>query len=202
MGPADAVLAGGTHSNCPRMRVWQERERRDPPCRIAEPAAQRPTVIRQRGAQNGRVSGNPAPIRRRVAHHHPRGDVTHSPASIGGEPGCQATVSIHRGEQLLDVHELRLQFNHEQLPAPRVERQDVDHSPLAVHREGDLGDGDPRGVATKESRHLLMHLAVARSKHPVEVSATPARDKIDLDLKSCRHGQQGVERKRSKVASL
>lgn len=94
------------------------------------------------------MGGDAAAVRGRVAQDDPGGRLPGVPAALGGQPRSKAAIPIHSGEELLDVHELRLELDHEQLPSRSVEREDIDDSPLSIDRERDLGDGQPGGVAT------------------------------------------------------
>jgi hypothetical protein len=148
------------------------------------------------------VGSHPATICGRVSEYDPGGGILDVPAAFSRHLRRQPAVPVHGGEQLLDVNELGLELDHEEFASQRVERKDIDDSSFSIDCERNLRHGQPSGVSTEEAGDLLMHAAVAGAEHSIEVASTPARDKVDPDLESSRHGKNRVERQFARMAAF
>ena len=111
-------------------------------------------------------------------------------------PGDLVTESdspMHRGDEFLRVHELRLELDDEQAPRLRVPGEDVDDATLAVDR-AKLTSGShvqPSSVP-RSSRDGLMHVRMLRVQHPIEVGALPPQPDVDPDTQSAGDGPSRI----------
>mgnify|MGYP000011634088 CR=1 FL=1 len=98
-----------------------------------------------------------------LGDHDPGGDGHRVPAALPGNAPGETPLSIQAREQLLDVHELGLQLDHEHDPLPRVPGEDVDRAALAEYRECDLRVVQP-AVVGEVPGELVVELRVTRGE--------------------------------------
>jgi hypothetical protein len=125
------------------------------------------------------------PVRARIRQNHPCRDRGRFPSAGGGDPGREATSTVHRRHQIAHVDQQRLQFDDQQRPSRGVPRHDVDHATLAV-----IGERDLRCYLPAEGCQLSGHEFVKSSmpsvQHLVEVAASPPEDRVEPDLEGVR----------------
>lgn len=144
---------------------------------------------------------DPPPVRIAVRDHDPGRDLAWHPAAIARDLRRQPALAIDAREQLLDVHELRLELDHEQRPAALVPREDVDRPALAVVRERDLRRECPP-VRREKPGELIVELRVTGGQQPVQLTAAPARPDVDQDAEHARDPPHGVQEGGPQLATL
>ena len=65
------------------------------------------------------------------------------PATSCNDPWREPALPIQGPDQLVDVDDVRLQFDHEEGASTWMPRDDVDDAPFRVDREGHLRRKDP-----------------------------------------------------------
>lgn len=79
---------------------------------------------------------------------HDQADLLRLPATLAGDhPGHDAPLSIHSGQQGLDIHDGSLDLDEQESRTPRVPGKYVDGAALAVVAEGVFDDRLPAAPA-------------------------------------------------------
>lgn len=76
--------------------------------------------------QYGSVSSDPPTVRARIANGDPAGDGLASPTASASNQRGQPTVSVEGGQQLVQIHEIRLEFDDQKRAARAMKGQDID----------------------------------------------------------------------------
>jgi hypothetical protein len=114
-------------------------------------------------------------------YQHSR-DVSRVPPTISPDQRRQTSLPIRSANQFLHVDDFRLDFDHEQRPAGRVPRQQIDYPSLASNSEGDLRDHLPTEGA-KQPRKLLGQRCVSGIEQAIKLAPSPASNEVDSDVK-------------------
>ena len=116
----------GSPASGPTMHIRQERQRSNGTDRIPGPSVQGRTVRWHHTLQYGSVSSDPPTIRTRVAKGDPACDSLTPPAASPSNQGGQPTVSVNGRQQLLQIHEICLEFDDQKGAARAMKGQDID----------------------------------------------------------------------------
>lgn len=174
----------------------------DRSCRRSQPCADPVTVVRKGGLQHGPMRRNPPLVGPIVADHHPCRHRAGDPSSIASDLGRQPALASNVPDQLLDIDELGLQFDHEEGGCCCMPGEDIDHTPLAIDRERDLGRGFPPAEAGEEGGDRFMERRVASVDEAVEVASMPAHRHVNPDSEDVTHGTQELDRARIQITTL
>ena len=87
--------------------------------------------------------GKTASVRRALGHHQGRDDRPRGPAPFASHGRREACLHIETTEEVLDVDDQCLHFDHQQDAYIRVIRQQVDPATLSVPAETHLGPDLP-----------------------------------------------------------
>jgi hypothetical protein len=115
------------------------------------------------------------------------------PPALDGDADGQPTLTIGGADQLVDIGDVGLQFDHEQGTPTRVPGEDVDHAALAADRERNLGRGDPFRKVAKRPRDRLMKPRMPGVEKAIEVAGSPAAEDVDPDVQRGGHFTETVE---------
>ena len=136
------------------MHLWQETERVHRPGRVPQPGKDPAPVHGKLGPQRRGVRSDRSSVRPAVRHDHPRRDRHRIPPRERATAAASRRLRSRGGHELADVDDLGLQLDHQQDPACRVPREDVDDAAFAVDREGDLRLRDPARKIPEENRAI------------------------------------------------
>ena len=148
------------------------------------------------------MSVDAASARGRLGHDHPARGRGGRPTAFGSDLRSEATLSIDRSHEVVDVDDVGLQLDDESRARRCVPGQEVDHSPFPVDRERQLGHDGPTPDAAKVTGELLVQASVACIEQSVEITATPSRDDVDADLKRGGVRPDGTQRVVVEVPTL
>src|SRR5258705_12718791 len=110
------------------------------------------------------------------------------PAALAGKSRGEATLAIQRPDELIDVADVGLEFDHEEHLPSGVPGQNVDDASLAVDCKRDLRFGNPASPASKATCHLLVQRRVASVEEPVQIARAPAGSQMNAYVERLRHG--------------
>src|SRR5258705_8087822 len=96
------------------MSIWHERERSDRADGRHEPLAQGASLLGKGGTQRPFVCGDATPVRAGLADQERSSGDQWTPAEIGRNAGCQASLPVEGPKQLADVDDVCLELDHEQ----------------------------------------------------------------------------------------
>jgi hypothetical protein len=74
--------------------------------------------------------GHPSPVRAAADEHYQRGHARGRPPEVTGDPRRESTATVHRGQQVRDVHQGGLEFDNEDHPSHGMPGQQIDHASL------------------------------------------------------------------------
>ena len=194
--PNGCKIASCVHS----MDGWQEPERVHSAHRAVKPAPHRSPVHRELRAQNGFVGCNGPAIGPTFCDDDPQTDRERVPPSLASQCRSQAPPAIGRTHQVVDVHELGLQLDHEEDPSTRVPRKDIDHATFAVDRERYFGLGDPAIKTRHEDGHRFVHRGMTDVDQTTEVTTLPVHDGIEPGVQRGGHSPNRADRDRREPA--
>jgi hypothetical protein len=86
----------------------------------------RSTVVRQRRPDHHPVRLEATTVRAPIADDQPRRNGQWTPASLGGDPARETSLPVQCAQQLVEVHELRLELDDQQCASSGVPSEDVD----------------------------------------------------------------------------
>ena len=137
----------------------------------------------------------PSAVRSTVSHDHPDRYRQRVPPTFRGDPASQPTSLIHLANQLVDVDDIRLEFDDDQGSMNRMPGENIDDPALAVDREGDLRLKDPvRQLGREPSSNGLVEPGVSAAHQAIEIGASRPRVQGHLDVEDASHRNDGPER--------
>ena len=184
------------------MLAWPDRERRERAIGAGQPTGDRAPIRREGRPQDRPMGLEASPVRAALARDHPDRHRCRLPAEVGHDLRPESPLSIDDADQFVDVGDRGLQLDDAQGATPRMPGNQVDHSPLPVDREGQLGPEHPHGPSPDRPSHRLVKRRMGGVQQAVEIAGPPAGEKLKADVEGGAHLTQGVERERAEVTAL
>jgi hypothetical protein len=110
---------------------------------------------------------------RRVEHDDGRHDDTRLPPDLPSDVCRHPCLHIERAEQVLAIHDQRLELGDEECPIDVLKAQEIDSAPVSVAVEADLG---PQGPAPRfqPAHEASAQRRVVGIEKPIDDLALPA----------------------------
>ncbi len=142
-------------------------------------------------------------VRAAGRHDHPDRHRRGIPPALSGNRPRQPPTPVRGPDQVVHVHDVRLELDDEKCPPFWVPCQDVDDPALAVDRVGDFGRKNPRRNDLSEpARHQFVQRRVPSVQQAVQVTRPPPRHEIHADVEFARHLLDRRDRQRPNVSSF
>ena len=113
---------------------------------------------------------------------------------IGGDSPGHSATDIHRRHQVIDVDDPSLELYHQHDSRRRVPRDDIDHAPVAVAGERDLGEREPAPDLLEPAERGLVHQRVSSIDQAVKIGASPPEESFESGVENARHAPNVAER--------
>lgn len=182
--------------------IWPHCEHRHGLGGVVKPAGEVPPIGGERGAQDGTVFGSPTAVCPAADQHHQRRGGGRRPPRVLPDPDRQTTPPVHRGDQVVDIDELRLELDDKEHRPVGVPSQHVDDAALAIDRIRHLGPERPRRKCLQVTSKRFVEQRMAPTEHPIDFPTTPARDEIDPQVDRRRQSPEHADRHTLEVTAL
>src|SRR5262245_60157549 len=118
------------------------------------------------------------------------------PTTIADDLANEPPLLSDFPDQLVDIHDVGLELDHEDGASAGRPGDDVDDATLPVDRVRHLRREDPgRQLLPEPSSHELVELRMPGIQQSIEIAGAPARHEVDADVERRRDPADDVERK-------
>jgi len=143
------------------------------------------------------------PVRSSRGKDDPDGHELRLPASCLRHLPYEPALPVDTTDEVVDVDDVRLEFDHEDGTAPGMPGKDVDDPTFSIDRERDLRFEDPfRVFVAEHPRDVLMKGRMPGIQEPIEITRPPTTNEIDPDIQGRGDPPDRLERQRAHVPTL
>lgn len=142
-------------------------------------------------------------VRPTGCHDNPNGDRRRIQAALLRN-GTRKTASfVGRSDQVVDIDDVRLEFDDQQRSLARVPGEDVDYAAFAVDRVRDFWREDPvRNDLAEPARNELMQVRMPPIQETVQVPGSPTGNQVNPDVELAGDILDGRDRQRANMPTL
>ena len=149
------------------------------------------------------MSREPSAVRAARRKDHPGRHGYRIPATISHDLADEPSLHVDLPNELIDVRNVRLEFDDQERPLRRMPRDDVDDPALSIDRERDLGCEHPcRELAGEPARDELVQRGVLGVEQAIEVAGAPPGHEVDSNIQRRCDPPDRIERECPGMASL
>lgn len=116
------------------------------------------------------------------------------PAEAPGYFRRQPSFPVDRTHELIEVCDIGLELDDEQGATPWMPGEDVDDSALTVDCKRHLRRRDPVGQLAEALGDPLVQCRMTSIEEPVEIPASPSRNKVNANVEGARDGAKSTDR--------
>jgi hypothetical protein len=193
-GPSVAQPRSPARRRVVRVRICHESEPRSGRARFSQKWPELAAIELKSTAQQGSVLVRVSAIGAGVGNDQPDAHERRLPAALGGDPASETRLAVKRTERLVDIHELGLEFDHQDVGRAFVACQLVDDAALFIDRERHLRHGDPAGVGQDERGNPLGKERMTPTQQPVEITPASARRHLHANVHGSGDSPDGLNR--------